>query len=251
MPPISSSPAAACAPRPTPTLWSSVALRISANMTEAPKNTPAPRAGCCGPRGRRLSPRVASSSVTDRPALAGALGALVIAFSAILVRLAEVSPSTAAVFRCVYALPALGAAGASGAPSPRARARLATACSPGCAGADLRRRPGLLAPLDRGRRRRAGHRAGQRPGGARRRCSRGWSLGERPAAASLASIPVVLFGVVLITGAVGAGAYGDDPALGAIYGLAHRDALLAVPADPAAGQRRRAAARRDRCSTPP
>ena len=47
--------------------------------------------------------------MTERPAVAGALGALVIAFSAILVRLAEVSPSTAAFFRCLYALPVLGA----------------------------------------------------------------------------------------------------------------------------------------------
>ena len=46
--------------------------------------------------------------MTDRPVLAGVLGALVIAFSAILVRLAEVSPSTAAFFRCAYALPLLG-----------------------------------------------------------------------------------------------------------------------------------------------
>ena len=46
--------------------------------------------------------------MNDRPVLAGVLGALVIAFSAILVRLAEVSPSTAAFFRCAYALPLLG-----------------------------------------------------------------------------------------------------------------------------------------------
>ena len=44
----------------------------------------------------------------DRPLLAAVLGALVIAFSAILVRLAEVSPATAAFFRCAYALPLLG-----------------------------------------------------------------------------------------------------------------------------------------------
>ena len=43
-----------------------------------------------------------------RPLGFAAAGALVIAFSAILVRLAEVSPSTAAVFRCAYALPLLG-----------------------------------------------------------------------------------------------------------------------------------------------
>ena len=37
------------------------------------------------------------------------IGALVIAWSSILVRLADVSPSTAAIFRCAYALPLLGA----------------------------------------------------------------------------------------------------------------------------------------------
>jgi len=36
------------------------------------------------------------------------LGALAIAFSAILVRLAEQPPSTSAFFRCLYALPVLG-----------------------------------------------------------------------------------------------------------------------------------------------
>ena len=39
--------------------------------------------------------------------LAGLLGALTIAFSAILVKLAKVEPSTAAVFRCLYAVPLL------------------------------------------------------------------------------------------------------------------------------------------------
>jgi drug/metabolite transporter (DMT)-like permease len=45
--------------------------------------------------------------LTDRPVLAAVLGALVIATSAILVRLADVEPSTAAFFRCAYALPLL------------------------------------------------------------------------------------------------------------------------------------------------
>src|ERR687896_534088 len=42
------------------------------------------------------------------PGLLGTAGALWIAFSAIFVRLSEASPSTAAVFRCLYALPFLG-----------------------------------------------------------------------------------------------------------------------------------------------
>ena len=43
-----------------------------------------------------------------RPGVAAVAGALTIAFSAILVKLADVEPSTAAIFRCAYALPALG-----------------------------------------------------------------------------------------------------------------------------------------------
>jgi drug/metabolite transporter (DMT)-like permease len=42
-----------------------------------------------------------------RPGVAGALGAMAIAFSGVLVRLADVSPATAATFRCLYALPPL------------------------------------------------------------------------------------------------------------------------------------------------
>ena len=37
------------------------------------------------------------------------LGAVAIAFSSILVRLSHASPSTAAIFRCAFALPILGA----------------------------------------------------------------------------------------------------------------------------------------------
>jgi drug/metabolite transporter (DMT)-like permease len=44
-------------------------------------------------------------------------------------------------------------------------------------------------------------------------------LGERPENRSLAAIPVVLGGVVLISGVVGSGAYGDDPLLGVVFGV--------------------------------
>ena len=40
--------------------------------------------------------------------LCAVIGALTIAFSSILVRLSHASPSTAAIFRCAYALPVLG-----------------------------------------------------------------------------------------------------------------------------------------------
>ena len=45
-------------------------------------------------------------------------------------------------------------------------------------------------------------------------------LGERPSRAILAALPVVLIGVVLISGLVGGGAYGANPALGVVFGFA-------------------------------
>src|SRR5918997_1848865 len=122
-----------------------------------------------------------SPGLMDRRPLAfAAAGALVIAFSAILVRLAEVAPSTAAVFRCLYALPLLG----------------------------------LLAWLER---RRYGPRSSRERQIAALVGVIAWAvLGERPDARSALAVPVVMFGVVLISGAIGAGAYGDDPLLGAV-----------------------------------
>jgi drug/metabolite transporter (DMT)-like permease len=155
--------------------------------------------------------------VFDRPVLAAVLGALVIAFSGILVRLAEVSPSTAAFFRCAYALPVLGVLAwlerrRFGARSWRERA-LAWAAgvffaadltfwhhSIGAVGAGLATvlgntqvvLVGLLA----------------------------WAaLGERPENRSLVAIPVVCLGVTLISGVIGSSAYGDNPALGVVFGV--------------------------------
>ena len=47
-------------------------------------------------------------TLSGRPGVAAVAGALTIAFSAILVKLADVAPETAAIYRCAYALPALG-----------------------------------------------------------------------------------------------------------------------------------------------
>ena len=44
-------------------------------------------------------------------------------------------------------------------------------------------------------------------------------LGERPENRTLVAIPVVFGGVVLISGVIGSGAYGDDPLLGVVYGV--------------------------------
>jgi drug/metabolite transporter (DMT)-like permease len=153
----------------------------------------------------------------ERPVLAGALGALVIAFSGILVRLADVSPSTAAFFRCAYALPLLGVLAwyerRRYGPLARRDRLLALAAGVWFA-ADLTFWHHSIAAVG----------AGLATVLANTQVVLvaliAWAaLGERPEPRTLASIPVVFLGVVLISGAVGAGAYGDDPALGVLYGL--------------------------------
>jgi drug/metabolite transporter (DMT)-like permease len=44
-------------------------------------------------------------------------------------------------------------------------------------------------------------------------------FGERPTARTLAALPIILAGVVLIAGVLGAGAYGADPPLGVLLGI--------------------------------
>jgi drug/metabolite transporter (DMT)-like permease len=155
--------------------------------------------------------------VSERPLQAAVLGALVIAFSAILVKLAEVAPATAAFFRCFYALPVLGLLAWREARryGPRSRRNRLLALGAGvffaadlicwhysikAVGAGLATVLGniqvvLVAVI-------------------------AWAaLGERPGTRTLMSIPVVFGGVVLISGVVGSGAYGEDPALGVVYGL--------------------------------
>lgn len=152
-----------------------------------------------------------------RPMLAGVLGALTIAFSAIFVRLADVSPSTAAVFRCAYALPPLAllawAERRRYGPREPGAIRLAWIAgiffaidlvlwhhAIGLVGAGLATVLGntqvVMVPLA------------------------AWLLlGERPGARVAAAVPIVMIGVVLISGVVGAEAYGSDPLLGVLFGI--------------------------------
>lgn len=152
-----------------------------------------------------------------RPVPAAVAGALFIAFSGILVRLADVPPSTAAFYRCAYALPPLAVLAwwerrRFGAREPGQR-RLASIAGLffavdlvawhhciAAVGAGLATVLGniqvLLVALV------------------------AWALlDERPAARVLASVPVVLIGVVLISGVLDAEAYGDRPLLGVVFGV--------------------------------
>jgi drug/metabolite transporter (DMT)-like permease len=156
--------------------------------------------------------------LTARPRAMAVLGALAIAFSAIFVRLAEVSPSTAAVFRCAYAVPILfflaRAEDRRHGRRPARDRRLAALAGVFFAidlvcwhhaiddvGAGLATVLGNLqvafVPLI------------------------AWMvLGEKPGARILATLPLMLSGIVLISGVLESGAYGDQPVQGVMYGLA-------------------------------
>jgi drug/metabolite transporter (DMT)-like permease len=155
--------------------------------------------------------------LADRPVLAAALGAGCIAFSAILVRLADVSPDTAAFFRCFYALPALGlfvwAEGRRHGPRPRRGRAIALLAgvffaldliawhrSIDAVGAGLATVLGNLQVVLVG-------------------LAAWWFLGERPSNRLLVAVPIVVAGIVLISGVMEAGAYGEDPVLGTVFGI--------------------------------
>ena len=145
-------------------------------------------------------------------------GATCIAFAAILVRLADVPPSTSAFFRCLYALPVLLALALWERQrfGPRTRRSIALSWVAGAFfAADLifwhhsigAVGAGLSTVLANVQVVLVGVVA--------------WAvLKERPEARVLAAVPVVLMGVVLISGVFGADAYGNDPLLGAVFGVA-------------------------------
>ena len=144
-------------------------------------------------------------------------GALTIAFSAILVKLADVEPSTAAIFRCAYALPLLWLIAhledrRFGSRPLRGR-RIAIPAgiffaadlifwhhAIGDVGAGLATVLGNLQVV-------------VVPFAA-------WALlGERVELRILAALPLICSGVVLISGVLETGAYGDHPLRGVLFGL--------------------------------
>jgi drug/metabolite transporter (DMT)-like permease len=148
----------------------------------------------------------------------GLLGAVAIAFSSILVRLSHASPSTAAIFRCLFALPFLGALAwledrrFGSRPWRERRAVVAaglflaadlilwhTSIEDVGAGLAtvLANIQVVLVPLV------------------------AWLvLAEKPGRRVLAALPIALIGVVMISGVLQHGAYGRAPGRGALFGLA-------------------------------
>src|ERR671936_3097675 len=153
----------------------------------------------------------------QRPVLAVLVGAVAIAFSGILFRLAHVTPSTGAFYRCVWALPPLWLLARRenrrhGRPARRATwlAWLAG----GFFAADLVLWHNAIEQVGAGLATVLGNTQVVLVG------LLAWALlGERPQRSSLAAIPVVAFGVLLISGALEQGAYGSNPPLGVLYGV--------------------------------
>jgi drug/metabolite transporter (DMT)-like permease len=144
-------------------------------------------------------------------------GALTIAWSSILVEYADVSPETAAIFRCLYALPLLWVLAwredsKLGARDPRSR-RLAAVAGVFFA-ADLIFWHHAIADVGAGLATVLGNlQVAFVPLVA-------WAvLAEHPSRRVLATLPVVLIGVVMVSGALEDTAFGDNPARGALFGL--------------------------------
>lgn len=153
----------------------------------------------------------------DRPVLAALVGAFAIAFSGILFRVAHVSPSTGAFYRCVWALPPLLvlARREDLRHGPRAmRTRLLAALAGAFLAVDLVCWHRAIEEVGAGLATVLGNLQVVLVGPV------AWLLlRERLSARVLGAMPIALLGVVLISGAVGAGAYGRDPALGVVYGV--------------------------------
>lgn len=156
------------------------------------------------------------SIVGARPVGAAIAGAVAIAFSSILVRLADVQPATAAIFRSLYALPVLGLLAwiEHRRFGGRTRMEHLLAAIAGLAfAADLILWHHSIAAVGAGLATVLGNLQVLVVGLV------AWVvLHEKPPARLVAAIPVVLVGVVLVSGAIGAGAYGDDPVLGVVTG---------------------------------
>ena len=157
------------------------------------------------------------SLLARRPVLTVLVGAVAISFSGILFELSHVSPSTGAFYRCVWALPPLLAIAwyerrRYGARPARSRAFALVAGI--FFAADLVLWHNAIEQVGAGLATVLGNTQVVLVG------LIAWVLlRERPSSSSLASIPVVLVGVILISGAFERGAYGPNPGLGAAYGV--------------------------------
>lgn len=162
--------------------------------------------------------------------LAVLVGAVAIAFSGILFRLSHVSASTGAFYRCAFALPPLWflARRETHRYGPPVRRAVVLAWAAGAFfAADLVLWHNGIEQVGAGLATVLGNTQVVMVG------LLAWAiLGERPHRSSLAAIPIVGLGVLLISGVLESGAYGSNPGLGVLYGvltaIAYSGFLLAL-----------------------
>ena len=148
--------------------------------------------------------------------LLGVAAAVLISFSAIFIRLADVSASTAAFFRPAYALPliALLYALTKGSDTRTGRERLITIAAGGLMGLSFTLWNYAIGYVGAGLATVLGNTQVVFVG------LFAWLVfRERPPAATVLAVPLVLGGVVLTTGIGRPDAYGDEPLLGVLFGV--------------------------------
>ena len=157
-------------------------------------------------------------AIGARPRLAGFLGATCIAFSGIFYSWALVSPSTGTLYRALFGLPLLGLVAwlehRRFGGLPARTVRLALIAGVFFAG-DLTFWHHAIAAVGAGLATVLGNLQVLIVGVV------AWlAYGERPSRNTFAALPIVLVGVALISGLIGGKAFGADPGLGVILGLA-------------------------------
>jgi drug/metabolite transporter (DMT)-like permease len=153
----------------------------------------------------------------DHPRTAAVFGALAIAMSGVFYLLSGVSPSTGVFWRCVYGLPILliVAWREWGSLGPMSRRSVWLCVAAGvCFAVDLITFHYAVDVIGAGLATVMGNLQVVIV------ALVAWALfGERPRNEVLAALPVMLLGVVLISGVIGGGAYGVDPQLGVAIGV--------------------------------
>ena len=152
------------------------------------------------------------------PRLLALFGALTISFSAIFVRLADVSPSTAAFFRPVYGLPWLALAWwafgrGTGRPT---RQRLQALGAGGLMGVAFTVWNYAIQAIGAGLATVLGNTQVAFVG-----LAAWWLHGERPSRLAFVAVPLVFLGAMATSGLGGGAAYGEAPLRGVAFGLAN------------------------------
>ena len=156
-------------------------------------------------------------AIAARPRLAALIGAMCISFSGIFYLWADVSPSTGTVYRALFGLPLLGLVALAErrryGPLPPRALRFAAVAGILFAG-DLLTWHHAIEYVGAGLATVLGNLQVIIVGVV------AWAvLGERPSRNTILAVPIVLVGVVLISGVIGSGAYGNDPTLGVLISL--------------------------------